>query len=180
MKIKLATTKYEELNNIQSKLMQHIEKTPGVRYNELARLVSLANGVLTYHLSLLEKANHITVDRNEKSRSTRYYAVNIPIEETKIVGCIRSDIVRRIIMFILDHDLCTFYEIVDHTSKAPSTISWHLRRLKDTGIITSKQYDKYHFYKITNREIVSDVLYKYKETFADRVINNYTQMIDEL
>ena len=83
-------------------------------------------------------------------------------------------------MFILDHHLCTFDEIVDYTSKAPSTISWHLRRLKDIGIITSKQYDKYHFYRITNREIVSDVLYKYKETFADSIINNYTQMIDEL
>ncbi len=180
MKIKLATTKYEELNNIQSKLMQHIEKTPGVRYKELARLVSLANGVLTYHLTVLEKTNRVTVDRNEKSRSTRYYAVNIPIEETKILGCIRSDIVRQIIMFILDHDLCTFDEIVDYTNKAPSTISWHLRRLKDTGIITSKQYDRYHFYKITNRQIITGVLYKYKETFADRVISNYAQMIDEL
>ena len=71
MKIRRTTTatNYEELNNIQSKLMHHIEKTPGVRYNELARLVTLSNGVLTYHLSLLEKANHITVDRNEKSRS---------------------------------------------------------------------------------------------------------------
>ena len=58
-------------------------------------------------------------------------------------------------------------------------MSWHLKRLKDAGII-SIYYRKYQLYKVTNRGIVAEVLYKYKESFADRIIDNYTEMIDEL
>jgi len=58
-------------------------------------------------------------------------------------------------------------------------MSWHLKRLKDAGII-SVYYGKYQLYKVTNREVVDEVLYKYKESYVTRIINNYTQMIEEL
>jgi predicted transcriptional regulator len=55
MKIAAVTPSYKVLNNNQSKLVQYINENPGIRYRELLRLTSLANGVLTYHLSVLEK-----------------------------------------------------------------------------------------------------------------------------
>jgi predicted transcriptional regulator len=172
------TSYHEELNDIQGKLVQCIDKNPGIRYRELLRLTSLANGVLTYHLKLLERSGLINVDR-KKIRTTRYYTVNISTEESDLIGYFRNDIVRHIIIFVLEHELCTFDEIVECTKKAPSTMSWHLKRLKDAGII-SIYYRKYQLYKVTNRGIVAEVLYKYKESFADRIIDNYTEMIDEL
>jgi predicted transcriptional regulator len=178
MEIAAIISYHEELNEIQVKLMQYIDKNPGIRYRELLRLTSLANGVLTYHLKLLERSSLINVDR-KKIRTTRYYTVNIPTEESDLIGYFRNDIVKQIIVFILEHELCTFDEIVERIKKSPSTMSWHLKRLKDAGII-SVYYGKYQLYKVTNREIVAEVLYKYKESFAARIIDNYTEMIDEL
>ena len=63
--------------------------------------------------------------------------------------------------------------------KAPSTMSWHLKRLKDAGII-SIYYCKYQLYKVTNRGIVARIYTNTKKSFADRIIDNYTEMIDEL
>jgi predicted transcriptional regulator len=178
MEIAAIISYHEELNEIQVKLMQYIDKNPGIRYRELLRLTSLANGVLTYHLKLLERSSLINVDR-KKIRTTRYYTVNIPTEESDLIGYFRNDIVKQIIVFILEHELCTFDEIVERIKKSPSTMSWHLKRLKAAGII-SVYYGKYQLYKVTNREIVAEVLYKYKESFAARIIDNYTEMIDEL
>jgi predicted transcriptional regulator len=178
MEIAAIISYHEELNEIQVKLMQYIDKNPGIRYRELLRLTSLANGVLTYHLKLLERSSLINVDR-KKIRTTRYYTVNISREESDLIGYFRNDIVKQIIVFILEHELCTFDEIVERIKKSPSTMSWHLKRLKDAGII-SVYYGKYQLYKVTNREIVAEVLYKYKESFAARIIDNYTEMIDEL
>ena len=56
---------------------------------------------------------------------------------------------------------------------------WRLKRLKDAGII-SVYYGEYQLYKVTNREVVAEVLYKYKESYVTRIIDNYTQMIEEL
>jgi predicted transcriptional regulator len=174
---------YEELNDDnQSKLLRYINENPGIRYRELLRLTCIANGVLAYHLAVLEKSHHIKVDRSKKNKITRYYPIGIPAGESEILGYIRNNGVRQIILFILEHDLCTFEEIVEHTKKAGSTISWYLKRLKDAGIISvhygNGEYPR--LYKLTNRDIVADTIYKYKETIVDKVVNNYTEVVEEL
>ena len=174
-----------ELSNIQNKLLKHIIGQPGIRYRELLRLSGLANGVLTYHIADLEKSGQIKVNRNNNNKITRYYHNDIPIEETNIIGHIRNNAARQIILFILEHDLCTFNEIIEHTKKAPSTISWHLKRLKDAGIIISvrnsdNNYNYQQLYKVSDFELVTDVLSKHKESFTDKVVNNYTEIIEDL
>src|ERR671926_1633634 len=126
----------DQLSEVQSKLMKHINAQPGIRYRELLRLSSLSNGVLTYHITNLEKSGRIIADRSINNKITRYYPNNIPIEEASIIGNIRNNAARQIILFILEHDSCTFNEIIEYTKKAPSTISWHLKRLRDSGIIS--------------------------------------------
>jgi predicted transcriptional regulator len=171
---------YGDLNDTQGdKLLRHINANPGIRYRELLRLSNLTNGVLAYHLALLEKSDLIQVDRNENKKMTRYYSNNIPIQQTNIIGYIRQDATKQIILFILENDLCTFDEIVAHTKKAPSTISWHFKRLKEAGIV-SVQHGRYHLYHVINREMVAEVLRKYKQRFIDKVVDRYTETIEEL
>ncbi|HXV46532.1 MAG TPA: ArsR family transcriptional regulator [Nitrososphaera sp.] len=158
-------------------LLQHIEENPGIRYRELLRMMGLANGVLTYHLAALEKADMIKVDR--QPRMTRYYPISISDSESVILKFVRHEPVRQIILLILDHDLCMFNEIVDHTKKAPSTVSSHLKRLNEAGIVTVR-YGEYQLYRLADRELVADVLSKYRASFADRVVDNYAEMIEEL
>ena len=158
-------------------LLRQIEESPGIRYRELQRMTGLANGVLTHHLAALEKADVIKVDR--QSRMTRYYPVSISDSESAILKFVRHEPVRQIMLFILDHDLCTFNEIVDHTNKAPSTVSSHLKRLKEAGIIAVR-YGEFQLYRLADKELVADVLSKYRASFADRVVDNYAEMVEEL
>jgi predicted transcriptional regulator len=171
----------DQLSDIQNKLIRHINEQPGIRYRELLRLSGLSNGVLTYHITNLEKSRQIIVDRNNKTKTTRYYSNYIPAEETDIIGCIRNNSARQIILFILDHDSCTFNEIIEYTKKAPSTISWHLKRLKAAGVI-SILYTGHcqHIYKVRDFESVTNVLSKYKESFTDKIVNNYTESMEDL
>ncbi len=163
--------------NTPDLLLAHITKDPGVRYRELLRLTNLANGVLTYHLLALEKRGMIRVDR--QSRATRYYPLNVSEDESRILGVVRHGPVREIVSFMLANDMCTFAEIVDHTGKAPSTVSSHLKRLRELGIIQIR-YGEYQLYGLADRELVADVLSKYKVSYADKVVDNYVEMLDEL
>ena len=158
-------------------LLRHIEENPGIRYRELLRMAGLVNGVLTYHLAALEKTGAVKVDR--QARMTRYYPVNIPDSESAVLKFVRHDPIRQIVLFMLDHDLCTFNEIVGHTKKAPSTVSSHLKRLKKAGIV-SVRYGEYQLYRLTEKDLVAEVLSKYRASFADRVIDNYAEMVEEL
>jgi predicted transcriptional regulator len=181
----------EQLSDIPSKLLKCISVRPGIRYRELLRLAGLTNGVLTYHTSSLEKSGHIKVDRNNKSHTTRYYPNYISAEQSKIIGYIRINTVRQIIQCIIEYNnnSCTFNEIVEYTKRSASTISWHLKRLKDAGIVSVQYssrhhhqhcYHYQHVYKLVNIELVTDVLYKYKESLIDKVVNNYIEIIEDL
>jgi predicted transcriptional regulator len=172
----------DRLSEVHNKLMGYINEQPGIRYRELLRLSGLNNGVLSYHITYLEKSGRIIADRNNNNKSTRYYSNNIPIEETSIIGHIRNNAERQIILFILEHDSCTCNEIIEYTKKAPSTVSWHLKRLKDAGMI-SVLYNTgrcQRLYKVRDFESLTNVLSKYKESFADTIVNNYTEIMEDL
>lgn len=159
-------------------ILKHIEQIPGIRYRELLRLTGFVNGVLTYHLTALEKTNLIKVDR--QSRVTRYYPANISDNHSSILKFIRHEPIREILIFILEHELCTFQEIVEHTGKAPSTISTHLKRLKEARIISVRRGEYLQLYQIVRGELVAEVLSKYMPSFVDKVIDNYAELLEEL
>ena len=159
-------------------LLKQIEQNPGIRYRELLRLTGLVNGVLTYHLAALENTNVIKVDR--ESRITRYYPVNISEKESAILKFVRHEPIRQIVLFILDHDMPTFNKIVHHTGKAPSTVSSHLKRLKEAGIVSVRYGEYHHLYRLVEKDLVAEVLFKYKASFVDKVVDNYIQMLEEL
>ena len=167
-----------ELASTQILLMKHIEQTPGIRYRELLRLTGLVNGVLTYHLSALERANVIKVNR--ESRITRYYPVSVSDQESAILKFIRHEPIRQILLFILEHDMCAFNEIVDHTRKAPSTVSSHLKRLREAGVVLVRHGEFHQLYHVVERDLVAEVLSKYTASFTDKVVDNYTEMLEEL
>jgi DNA-binding transcriptional ArsR family regulator len=162
----------------QAILLKGIEENPGIRYRELLRLTGFVNGVLSYHLLALERANVIKVNR--EPRMTRYYPLSISYKESAILKFVRHEPIRQILLFILEHDKCTFNEIVDHTGKAPSTVSSHLKRLRGAGIILIRHGEYHQLYRVAEGDLIAEVLSKYTASFTDKVVDNYTEMLEEL
>ena len=166
--------------DVREEIYNFINKNPGIRYRELLRSVGISNGVLTYHLGMLEKFGRIRAQRQSNKRVTRYFVANISNQDSHIISCIRSRVTRNIIMFILKNDCCTFNEIVEYVGRAPSTISWHIKKLRDIGILKVVYGNDRPLYAVTDKAKVDNVLLRYKETFTDRIIDDYAEMIDRL
>jgi predicted transcriptional regulator len=160
-------------------IVTQIRETPGIRYRELLRLTGLSNGALEYDLRILEKSDRIKVDRSDGKRA-RYYSIDILANESHILGFIRNNVSRQIVTFILEHELCTFNEILGHTKKAPSTLSWHLKRLSNAAIISVTSGKKYQLYQVLDSKFVEEILYKYGESFKEQVANGYYEIFERL
>jgi predicted transcriptional regulator len=165
-----------ELTNSQNNIMKVISRYPGIRYKELARWTGFANGVLTYHLNILEFRY---VNKFRHNNITRYYPRSIPSSDLKIISHLRVYSEREIILFLLSHDFCTFSEIVEHLNKAPSTVSWHLKRLCEDGTLVV-HHGGYNLYRINDKRLVNQILHKYKESITDKVVNNFIDIANEL
>ncbi len=169
------------ITTVESKalILEQITKTPGIRYRELLRQTGLANGTLEYHLKMLEKLYRVKVERHE-GRRARYYPISFSSDEAHIIGYVRNNVARQIVYFIQRHDLCTFGEIVDYIKKAPSTVSWHLKRLSEGGIVSVRYGQDYHLYSIYNNNLIESILKKCEESFGDKITDRYYEMFGEL
>jgi DNA-binding transcriptional ArsR family regulator len=127
--------------------------------------------------------NIIKADR--KIRMTRYYLADVPSEVSKVIGIINCTTSKQILSTLVLQGPCTIGELVEITKKAPSTILWHLKRLVENGVINKMKhqghYDLIHkptVYTVGDKAFVLDVLQKYSESTMDKIVNNYSQIID--
>jgi predicted transcriptional regulator len=149
-----------QYNKRKSKVLELILRYPGVRYRQLQRYTGLSNGSLSYILKKLESSRRIIVNRARNA--TAYYPKSIRITELHLIENLRNNIDRRIMQYLLDQGQSTFYDIVNHSKRAPSTISWHLNRLKDRKLIKStSNHGKPQAYKIIEKDTIAKMLSKY-------------------
>jgi DNA-binding transcriptional ArsR family regulator len=83
-------------------------------------------------------------------------------------------------MYILENGSCGFNDIMIHTKKVPSTISWHLARLKAANIVMVIKQKESTYYEIgMDRLILQGLLSKYNSSFTEKIVENYVEMVNE-
>jgi DNA-binding transcriptional ArsR family regulator len=143
-------------------ILNIIIKNPGIRYRELLLLTGLCNGVLSYHINKIEKSKKVIVMR-ENRRVTRYFSVYASAEEILLIRWFRNCNTRQIILkSLLKHNNgCSFRELVHYTNKSPSTVFWHLKRLKEAKIISSrKDTPRYFVYYLLYGTVFTTDIYQ--------------------
>lgn len=175
---RIAAVDYASFPDIEAKLLRHIEQNPGIRYKELSRLTGLANGVLSYHLAMLERSNAILTERLPSQ--TRYFPINISYVESVILRHLRNKPKRELLVLLLKQDTCTFSELVEHSGKSQSTVSSHIKKLKRDSIVNVRYGERYNLYSLTKKDAVAEVVSKYKTSFIDELVENYSDIIESL
>ncbi len=107
---------YRETHSTQDKIIKYVNEIPGIRYRELLRMTGLSNGVLSYHLRSLDNSGKIRVNR-VNNRVTRYFSYDVSTHESYVIGLLRQETTRKIILYILEHGACGFNDIMIHTKK---------------------------------------------------------------
>jgi len=163
------------MKDIKSMILKIIKDNPGIRYRELLRSLGTVNGILSYHLYMLENEEAIRVEK--QGGMTRYYPNSIDKREARIIGILRIPTAMKIIDFMLVNDGCSLGDIALHVNRSKSTILWHMKRLTEEGIIT-----KYgNLYYIKDKDVITKILSKYKLVIdkIDVIADNYNNMMDE-
>lgn len=169
------TNKNKTKNNLlNDKIIQFVNDFPGIRYRELLRVTGSSNGVLSYRLRFLINSGKVRIYR-VNNKQTRYFSRDVSILEFSLVGLLRQSTTRKIIIYLLESGPCRFNDIVSYTKKVPSTVSWHLSKLKDANIIKMGKKDELNFYQIKINKIkLQKLLNKYKNSYRKNYGRTYT------
>ncbi|MEK6855430.1 MAG: winged helix-turn-helix transcriptional regulator [Nanoarchaeota archaeon] len=165
-----SNNKILELNN--RKIIYNFVKTyAGCHFRDLARKSKFPASSLKYHLDYLVK--HELLIEQKDGNNNRYFPREFNPANKMLLGLLRQRSLREILLFILTNKNCTHSNIVKFTKLSPPTITWHLKKLENKGLISPSINGKNKTYKIrTNEKEIIDLLIVYKESFFDSSINS--------
>ena len=157
---------------IRRKIYTYIVKSPGLHERALARELDLPLSTLDYHLYYLKKRD--LLHASSDGRYTRYYPVGkIGVKDKKVLALLRQSVPRRIVLFLLLNPNSSHGEIGEHARVAPSTTSFHLKKLTELQIISREKIGMSSLYTISEPEYISDILISYKKSFLDKAVDQF-------
>jgi predicted transcriptional regulator len=159
-------------------LIKTIENNPGIKFREIMRNTGMKNGVLSYHISKLEKDGTIQVHRG--ARQTRFYPLHITEEESKVIKALRRQTPRDIISALILHESLEFNEIVSKVGKSQSTVSLYLSQLVDDDIVQIQFSEKKRSYKIKDRLVVDKLIEDYQPGLLEKPTSGFEDIINSL
>lgn len=153
------------------KIYDLVSKNPGLHLSKIAELLHMRISLVEYHLIYLVK-NHIIIPIKESGYLRFYVKGKIGTTDKRILALLRQEIPLRIMLFLLKNAVSRHKDILNNIDVAPSTLSYHLKKLVDNGIITVYKYGEEKGFSIVNREMIVRLLIQYKpynliESFKD-------------
>jgi len=143
------------------KIYDLVSKNPGLHLSRIAELLVMRTSLVEYHLIYLEK-NQIIIPSKQSGYARYYVKGAIGTEDKKIIAILRQDVPLRIVLYLLKNVRSQHKDILENIDIAPSTLSYHLKKLVRHGIIAVHTYGEKRGYYITNREEILRILVQYK------------------
>jgi predicted transcriptional regulator len=161
--------------DVRRKVYEIVRKYAGCHFREIQRKSKLSIGSIKYHLDYLEKNK--LIKSQKETNNLRYYPKEFQSQNTQLMGLLRQEKIRQIILFILLNKNCTQEKISENVQLSSSTTSWHLKKLEEAKILRSTKIGRIKKYilLIDEKELVK-LLITYKESFLDELVDNVIKM----
>lgn len=167
---------------IRQRIFHYIEQNPGAHLRKISRELGLAMGNTQYHLQALEKEGKIKTRRATLYR--HYFPVAIFDERLEIIlGFMRQETSRDILIYLLEHPAgATQREIAEFKAFSAPTINWHMSRLMDSGLATSRKEGRTVRYAIKKDliEEITGLLKVYHPTIWTKLAGRLAELFLEL
>ena len=133
-----------------------IHADPGIRITELVRNTGLSRGSVNYHLALLAITGKITTLRTHGDISYFENSGKYSPAEQKVLKYLRGETERRILSTLLAAPRATRSDLEEILSLSGPTVTWHMKRLSDDGMVTIAKDGRFSFYALsgTTRDYV--------------------------
>jgi predicted transcriptional regulator len=148
-------------HEIRLRIYDYIRKNPGVHYSDIANETGINRGTLRYHLAMLKMQKVIVP---YKTRGRIHYFLNESTygEKEKVaLAALKNEKRRRIISEILSSGQITHGKLAGRIGVSAPTINWHIRHLKEEGIVRADTDGRHTAYSIDQG--IVELLRKYAD-----------------
>lgn len=157
------------------RLLRFIQENPGCHLRQLKKELGLAMGTVQYQLDRLEKAGRISSTRRGLYRY--YFPAGVLDDEKGILQVLSQETAREILMFIIERADSTQTDIASKIGISSPSVSWHIKRLTDLGLITEVKEGKFKRYRLRgDSKMIVALLKNYYPSIWDNWSNRLAEM----
>ncbi|MEE9507151.1 MAG: winged helix-turn-helix transcriptional regulator, partial [Thermoplasmata archaeon] len=120
---------------VRGQIYEYIKLNPGDHYSSIRRELSLSNGLLAYHLSVLEKQNFVKSQRDGKLK--RFYPVDMTIPRKK--GVRLSDLQVKMLRRIDKNPSITQGQLAGLLGVSRQTVNHNIKLMERAGVLESEK-----------------------------------------
>ena len=172
----------QKFESNQEIIINTIQSFPGLRFNEIKKETSMANGTLQHHLASLQKFGIIRVDYDNVT--PRYFSKEINTESQAIIKRLNQPTTSKIIKLLLKKECQIFAQMVKYTKKSAGTVSIYKNVLLkdgiimgDTGSCSSCRNAAHKIkYRLTNPEKIRAIVLDYGKTSLQKSVDNLSDV----
>ena len=125
----------------RQEIYEFISQNSGLHMRDISRKLNVPFTSLKYHLNYLEK-KELIISRYDGKYSRYFISLEIGEKEKRILNCLRKRTTLHIILWFFIAVQCSQKDISRFLEKHPTTISFHLRKMIQAGIIEQVSIDK--------------------------------------
>ena len=167
-------------------IYEFISQNSGLHMRDISRKLNVPFTSLKYHLNYLEKKGFI-ISRDDGKYSRYFISLEIGEKEKRILNCLRKRTTLHIILWFFIAVQCSQKDISRFLEKHPTTISFHLRKMIQAGIIEQVSIDKGVIYNdvppitINRPQVSSEKIYVLQDPWMiyDLLIKNKENLSDK-
>ncbi len=155
-------------------IYQYVKEHPGVYMREIQKELSMATGVLEYHLDYLVKEGLLTTHMD--GRKKRFYSSEVSAPHKELLSFLRQRQSRRILVTALKPKGASLDELKEGCSCSRGTLLVYISRLLKTGYL-EKRGERYF---AVNPDELTKMLISYRESYLDDVVDRFLDSFGNL
>lgn len=160
------------------RIVERVRSDPGVHFNALVRGLDMSPGQVQYHLGRLLGDRIVAEDCYGR---TQYYPPSFDAWERRALALLRRETSADVVAVLLESGETPATEVVERVGIARSTLSWHLDRLVDAGLVTERRDARGRVVLDVGRpERTARLLRRARPSLPGRLVDRFTRLVDSL
>lgn len=165
--------------DVRRRIVDAVKEHPGLHLRGLADLLDLPVSTLEYHCYQLVRHKFLST-RQEGAFKAFYPEDGIDRRDKDILYVVRHEAPRRICAYLLLNDGATPKDVRQEIGLAAPTLSFHLKKLRDAGMIEEEPAGRTKLLHIVDPERVASILVGYRQSFVDDAVDRFAEVWLEL
>ena len=160
-------------------IFEFVRDSPGTHLRGVQQALGLPLGTVEYHLRELVRLELVT-EREDGIYRRYYVAGQMGGLDRELIGALRQEIPRRIVMHLLLNPGLNFGQVREAFSISGSTLHYHLKKLEKRGILSRRREGRETYFTVLNEREVAKVLLAHKKSFGDDLLDAWAATWDEI